>query len=99
MATKILSYMIKPDFIAHMGDVGCGDKTTTPDMLKKQIQEFNNYLIEACNGIPVFIAIGNHDTGTYYHNAKKESGDTNIYTLSGEFLYDNFTKHSVDNND
>lgn len=91
-AAKVLSYLIRPDFFAHLGDVSAGAQTTTPDMLKKQIEEFNAYFLEANSDIPVFLCIGNHDTGIYYHNAATDGG---VHTMSGEYLYKHFTSHSA----
>lgn len=91
-AAKVLSYLIHPDFFAHLGDVCCGASTTTPDMLKKQIEEFNAYFLEANSDIPVFLCIGNHDTGIYYHNAATDGG---VHTMTGEYLYKNFTSLSA----
>lgn len=91
-AAKMLSYLVKPDFVAHLGDVACGDKTTTPDMLQKQIEGFVSYFREARSDLPVFIAIGNHDTGIYYH---KNATDGGVHTMTGKYLYDNFTAWSV----
>lgn len=91
-AAKVLSYLIRPDFFAHLGDVSAGAKTTTPDMLKKQIEEFNAYFLEANSDIPTFLCIGNHDTGFYYHEAATDGG---VHTMSGEYLYKNFTSLSA----
>lgn len=91
-AAKVLSYLIRPDFFAHLGDVCCGASTTTPDMLKKQIEEFNAYFLEANSDIPLFLCIGNHDTGIYYHNAATDGG---VHTMTGEYLYKNFTSLSA----
>lgn len=92
MAAKTLSDMLPFDFVAHLGDVGNGEKTTTPDEMKAQIQEFVTYFTEAAGNIPRFIAIGNHDPGIYYHDAQT---DGEIHTLSGDWLYENFTAHSA----
>jgi predicted MPP superfamily phosphohydrolase len=94
-AAKVLSYLIRPDFFANFGDVCIGASTTTPDMLKKQIEEFNSYFREAKSDVPVFLCIGNHDTGIYYHNVQT---DGKIYTMSGKYLYDNFTALSASDN-
>ena len=91
-AAKVLSYLVKPDFFAHLGDVSCGHNTTTPDMLKAQIEGFISYFREARSDLPAFIAIGNHDTGIYYHDAQT---DGNIHTMTGKYLYDNFTAYSA----
>ena len=91
-AAKVLSYLVKPDFFAHVGDVSCGHSSTTPDMLKAQIEGFISYFREARSDLPVFIAIGNHDTGIYYHDAQT---DGNIHTMTGKYLYDNFTAYSA----
>lgn len=91
-AAKVLSYLIRPDFFVHLGDVCCGASTTTPDMLKKQIEEFNSYFLEANSDIPLFLCIGNHDTGIYYHNAATDGG---VHTMTGEYLYKNFTSLSA----
>ena len=79
MAIKALAYQIPVDFIAHLGDVAHSglDKTT----------EENSALIisrlrEGAAGIPLFVAIGNHDA--------EELGAT--------FLYSNFTSLSDSDN-
>lgn len=90
-AAKVLSYLVQPDFVAHLGDVSCGHSTTTPDMLKEQIEGFIGYFREAKSDLPVFICIGNHDTGIYYHEAQE---DGQVHTLTGDSLYNAFTKHS-----
>jgi hypothetical protein len=43
----------------------------------------------------VFICIGNHDAGIYYHDAQT---DGNIHTMTGEYLYQNFTAYSESEN-
>lgn len=90
-AAKVLSYLVQPDFVAHLGDVSCGHSTTTPDMLKEQIEGFIGYFREAKSDLPVFICIGNHDTGIYYHDAQDNGL---VHTLTGDYLYNAFTKHS-----
>lgn len=87
-AAKTMSYLIQPDFFAHLGDVAAGAATTTPDMLKKQIEGFLSLFREAKSDLPVFLAIGNHDA----------QADGNIHTMSGEYLYKNFTAHSASEN-
>ena len=77
--------------MAHLGDVAVGHGSTTPDMLKSQIEGFIGYFREAKSDLPVFICIGNHDTGIYYHEAQE---DGQVHTLTGEYLYKTFTKHS-----
>lgn len=94
-AAKALAYLIDADFFAHLGDVSCGAESTTPEMLKKQIEGFNSYFHEAKSDLPVFICIGNHDTGIYYHGAQT---DGKIHTLDGNYLYNNFTAYSVSDN-
>lgn len=94
-AAKTLSYLIQPDFFAHLGDVGAGAPSTTPDMLKAQTEELLGYFREAKSDLPVFLAIGNHDVGIYYHDAM---ADGNIHTLTGKYLYENFTAHSASEN-
>lgn len=91
-AAKMLSHLIRPDFFAHLGDVCAGAGSTTPDMLKKQIEEFNSYFKEAKSDLPVFLCIGNHDTGIYYHSAQTDGG---IHTMTGEYLYKNYTSLSA----
>ena len=61
-AAKVLTCLVRPDFVAHLGDVGCGHNSTTPDMLKKQIDGFVTMFREARSDLPMFVAIGNHDT-------------------------------------
>lgn len=94
-AAKSLAYLLDVDFFAHLGDVSCGHATTTPEMLKTQIEGFNAYFREAKSDLPVFVCIGNHDSGIYYHN-KQTDGE--IHTLSGEYLYNNFTALSESDN-
>lgn len=91
-AAKTLAHMLNVDFIAHLGDVSCGDKTTTPEMLQEQIEGFVSYFKEASSELPMFMVIGNHDTGIYYHN---NATDGNVHTMTGEYLYKNFTAHSA----
>lgn len=91
-AAKVLSYLIQPDFFAHLGDVSCGHGTTTPEMLESQIEGFINYFREAKSDLPVFVAIGNHDTGIYYHDEQTDGG---IHTMTGDYLYQTFTAHSA----
>lgn len=90
-AAKILTYLLQPDFIAHLGDISAGAGSTTPDMLKAQITGFLAYFREARSDLPTFICIGNHDAGIYYHNGQ---ADGTVYTLDGSWLYENFTAHS-----
>lgn len=94
-AAKVLAYLLKPDFVAHLGDIGAGAGSTTPDMLKSQINGFLDGFREASSDIPLFIAIGNHDAGIYYHDEQTDGG---VHTLSGQWLYENFTAHSASSN-
>lgn len=91
-AAKVLTYLVKPDFVAHLGDVATGHRSTTPEMLKRQIEEFNAMFLESRSDVPVFMAIGNHDTGIYYHDAQT---DGEIHTMTGDYLYKNFTALSA----
>lgn len=86
MAVKALTYLLPVDFVAHMGDVSWGASSTTPAVLKTQIEGFIDYLQEGRSSLPVFMAIGNHDPGIYY------GAD---YLLDGQYLYDTFTAHSA----
>ena len=95
MAAKALGYLLPLDFVAHLGDVGNGEGSTTPNMMKSQIQDFVSLFDESDGNIPCFIAIGNHDPGIYYHNAK---ADGTVYTLPGDWLYENFTAYSQSEN-
>ncbi len=98
-AAKALAYLLDVDFFAHLGDVSCGTDSTTPDMLKAQIETFTSWFREAKSDLPVFVCIGNHDTGIYYHNVKKEElGDGIIRTLDGDYLFNNFTSYSASDN-
>lgn len=91
-AAKALAYILDVDFFAHLGDVCAGAGSTTPDMLKSQIEGFLSYFREAKSDLPVFLAIGNHDAGIYYHNTQT---DGKIHTMTGEYLYHNFTSRSA----
>ena len=90
-AAKVLSFLLRPDFFTHLGDVATGAGSTTPDMLKEQIEGFLSMFREAKSDLPVFLCIGNHDAGIYYHDG---ISDGNIHTMTGEYLYNNFTRHS-----
>lgn len=94
-AIKSMAYLLDVDFVAHLGDVSTGASTTTPDMLKSQIEGFLSYFKEAKSDIPVFLAVGNHDGGIYYHEAK---ADGTNYCMTGEYLYDIFTSQSASDN-
>lgn len=94
MGAKVLAHALKMDFMAHLGDISWGHKLTTPELLKTQIEDLSDLLNEANTGIPCFRAIGNHDTGIYYHNQAIADGKAGVFTLPGEYLYDNFTKYS-----
>lgn len=91
MAAKVLAYALDVDFFAHLGDLTWGNSTTNSDLLHSQVETFRGYISEAFKNIPVFICIGNHDTGIYYHNAQISAGNTGVYTESGSWLYENFT--------
>lgn len=91
MAAKAMGYLLPLDFVAHLGDVGNGEKATTPDMMKSQIQDFVSLFREAEGNIPCFIAIGNHDPGIYYHNNQTDGA---VHTLPGAWMYENFTAYS-----
>ena len=91
-AAKALAFLVRPDFFAHLGDVSTGAGSTTPDMLMEQIEGLLSLFREAKSDLPVFMCIGNHDAGIYYHDA---AGDGNIHTMTGEYLYKNFTAHSA----
>ena len=97
-AAKLLTYLLKPDFFAHLGDITVGAGSTTPELLKTQVEGFINYFREAKSDLPVFICIGNHDSGIYYHDKQIEAGKTDIFTLPGNYLYNNFTAHSESDN-
>jgi hypothetical protein len=95
MAAKALSYVLPVDFVCHLGDVCMGSGSTTPDTLRAQVKKFATLFGEAKGNTPGFIAIGNHDTGIYYHNAQTDGA---VHTMSGEWLYENFTAHSASDN-
>lgn len=95
MAAKILAYAMPFDFMAHMGDVAFGHSTTTSILLQGQHKDLGELIDEAFKGIPEFLAIGNHDTGIYYHEEMVETGETGVYTETGEYLYNTFTALSA----
>lgn len=95
MAMKALTYLLPVDFVAHLGDFSWGSSTTTPAVLKTQIEGFARYLQEASADLPVFFAIGNHDPGIYYHNAQ---ADGQAHTLTGDYMYEVFTSKSASEN-
>lgn len=88
MAIKALRYLLPIDYIAHMGDVGAGTVMQDNPTHKKEITDYLKYFREAVGNVPVFVAIGNHDTAIYYHNKQTDGG---IHTLPGNWLYENFT--------
>lgn len=94
-AAKYLVSAIDFDFFAHLGDVSAGAGSTTPAMLQSQIEGFLAYFREAKGDLPVFIAIGNHDSGIYYHESNA-TGD--VHTMAGDYLYRNFTFRSKSEN-
>jgi len=91
-AAKTLAYMLNIDFFAHLGDVCVGASTTTPEMLKAQIDGFLSYFREANSELPVFLAIGNHDNGVYYHETINDGND---YIMPGTYMYNTFTAHAA----
>lgn len=90
MAAKVLAYTMGFDFAAHLGDATWGHKTTNSSLLNGQIDTFFGMLEEAHKGLPCFHAIGNHDTGLYYHNNQSDG----VHTEIGENLYNKFTAKS-----
>lgn len=98
MAAKILAYVLRADFVAHMGDMVWGNGKTTPQILHGQVDALTSALDEAWEGIPEFRCIGNHDTGIYYHNAMIDSGKTGVFTESADYLYNAFTARSASDN-
>lgn len=94
MAAKILAYALGFDFMAHLGDASWGHKTTTSELLNSQIDTLFGMLRESHANLPCFHAIGNHDTGLYYHNNMISAGNTSVYTETGENLYNKFTSLS-----
>lgn len=95
MAAKILAYALPIDFMAQLGDVTFGNVQTTSALLQSQANDVLSFLRESHKDIPCFHAIGNHDTGIYYHNSMIDAGNTGIYTESGSWLYNNFTALSA----
>lgn len=98
MAAKTLAYALKLDFIAQLGDITWGNSLTTSDLLHDQSDELVSWLRESHNSIPCFHAIGNHDSGYYYHRQQINDGNTGVYTEPGSWLYDNFTALSDSTN-
>lgn len=98
MAAKILAYALRFDFLAQLGDTTWGNAKTTPELLQGQSDELLTFLRESHKGIPCFRAIGNHDTGIYYHNQMVADGKTGVYTESGEWIFENFTALSASEN-
>lgn len=98
MGAKILAYALEFDFMAQLGDVTWGAQKTTSALLQSQANELLSFLRESHNGIPCFHAIGNHDTGIYYHNQQIADGKTGVFTESGTWLHNNFTALSASDN-
>lgn len=98
MAAKILAYGLNIDFMAQLGDVTFGNAQTTSALLQSQANELVGFLREAHEDIPCFHAIGNHDTGIYYHQQMVADGKSGVFTESGEWLYKKFTLLSDSDN-
>lgn len=98
MAAKILAYMYDFDFMAYMGDHIHGNSKTNLDLAQQQGLELKSLLHESHKGIPCFHAIGNHDTNYYYDESQAELGDNSNFLLSGEWLFNNYTKMSDSEN-
>lgn len=94
MAVKALGYLLPIDFIAHLGDIGRGHGSDTPDALKKQNTDFLAWFKEATGKIPAFALIGNHDSGIYYHDGQSDG----VHTLSGDWLFENQTALAASEN-
>ena len=83
-AAKVLAHALDIDFFAHLGDTCTGAANTSPEMIVTQITELLSYFKEAKSDLPVFLAIGNHDNGYYYHNGLKTLiSDYNKYVAEG----------------
>lgn len=95
MAIKALKYLLPVDYIAHLGDVGKGTITENNTVHKKELLDYLKYFREAAGNIPLFVAIGNHDTAIYYHNGQTDGG---VHTLPADWLYENFTALSESDN-
>ena len=95
MAAKILAYALKVDFMTQLGDISRGHASNDTATVKQQIANYMKYLHESHQGIPCFHAIGNHDTGIYYHDQQIEDGKTGVFTVPGDWLYNNFTALSA----
>lgn len=78
-AAKILAYVLKFDFMCHLGDVTLGSGTTTRELLLEQIGQVNSWLEEAFRGVPQLRTVGNHDTNMY---RVRETGDLSEFTGS-----------------
>ena len=98
MAAKALAYGLKFDFMVQLGDMVWGNQKTTSALLHEQMGELGSFLRESHKDIPFFHAIGNHDTGIYYHNQMINDGNSGVYTESGQWLYNNFTALSASEN-
>lgn len=92
MAIKGLSQVLPVDFIAHLGDLSY-DQYIDMSTLQNNHVEILSYLKEqSSDSIPLFVAIGNHDSGVYI--TKNDMSDQ----LSGDWLYDHFTSLSNSSN-
>lgn len=98
MAAKILSYVYDFDFMAYLGDHIHGTVKTSPEMAQKQGIEVRALMHESHKGIPCFHAIGNHDTNYYYDEAQAENGNNGNFLLTGDWLFNNYTKLSDSEN-
>ena len=95
MAVDILTEALDVDFFAHMGDVSWGSSRTTTELTYSQIDGMTELLDPATDDIPVFYAVGNHDSGIYYHLSMTEGGADGIYTADADYIYENFTARSA----
>lgn len=88
-AIKALTYLLPVDFIAHLGDVAHEEANTqlTNDLQKERMNTVLGYLKECGGGkIPIFVAVGNHDTSVYI---TEKTDDYDV--MSADYLYNNFT--------
>ena len=89
MGIKGLTHLIPVHYIAHLGDVGYegpSSTVTSVDVLQNNLLDILAYIREVPGGsIPLFVAIGNHDSGNYITTSD------NSDMVPGDWLYQKFT--------
>ena len=75
-AIKALAFALPLDFVAFLGDLTFGYRTTTKEQFLAQCKEFHKWIDEGFRDVDQFWAVGNHDTGEYLAGEWTQSDGT-----------------------